>query len=45
MLKDIARDLNITCPTLRDWIKRLNIPMNYQGKDKKLKNIYKNIEL
>jgi hypothetical protein len=37
MLKDIAKDLDVTCPTLRDWMKRLNLPMNYQGKDKKIK--------
>ena len=37
MLKDIARDLGITCPTLRDWMKRLNLPMNYQGKVRKIK--------
>lgn len=37
MLKDIARDLNITCPTLRDWMKRLNLTMNYDGKVKKIK--------
>jgi hypothetical protein len=37
MLKDIASDLHVTCPTLRSWIKRLNLTMNYQGKDKKIK--------
>jgi hypothetical protein len=37
MLKDIASDLDVTCPTLRSWIQRLNLTMNYQGKDKKIK--------
>jgi hypothetical protein len=37
MLKDIAHDLNITCPTLRDWMKRLNLTVNYDGKAKKIK--------
>jgi hypothetical protein len=37
MLKDIAKDLEISCPTLRVWIKRLNLSINYKGKSKKIK--------
>ena len=37
MLKDIAVDLGVTGPTLRDWIKRSKITINYSGKNKKIK--------
>ena len=32
-LKDISKELNVTASTLRAWIRRCNIKMNYRGKE------------
>ena len=43
MLKDIANNLNITTNTLRVWIKKYNLKMNYSGKEKKIKEHLKEL--
>jgi transposase len=37
MLKHIADNLNLTTNTLREWIKKYNLKMNYSGKQKRIK--------
>jgi transposase len=37
MLKDIANDLQVSTETLRRWSKNYNIPINHNGKTKRIK--------
>lgn len=37
MLKDISEQLGVCCNTLREWIKKYNLKMNYSGKEKRIK--------
>ena len=37
MLKDISEQLGVCCNTLREWIKKYNLKMNYGGKEKRIK--------
>ncbi len=37
MLKDIAATLQVTTATLRKWSKKYDIPINYIGKEQKIK--------
>jgi transposase len=43
MLKDIATTLQVTTSTLRAWSKKYNIPINYAGKEQKIKEHLKSL--
>jgi hypothetical protein len=43
MLKDVAEELRVSTNTLRIWSKNYNIPINYTGKEQKIKEHLKEL--